>query len=135
MDYESMLEEGMKQLPEDVIESGRFTIPKVMGHIQGNKTILNNFHAIAQTLGRKPEELQKYLLKELATPGQLTRSALIIGAKVPASKINMKIQQFAKLFVLCYKCSKPETKLSKEQNVLYMTCQACGARHPVRAKL
>ncbi len=130
-----MLDEGVKKLPEDVIESGRFQVPKAVGHLQGSRTVISNFHQIASAVGRKPEELQKYLLKELATPGNLTKSALIIGAKMPASKINAKVQQFVKLFVLCYECQRPDTSLLKEQNVLYLKCTACGSKHAVRARL
>lgn len=135
MDYEAMLKEGIKNLPEDVIESGRFTVPKVIGHIQGNKTIISNFNQIATALNRDPEQFQKYLLKELATPGTITKTALIIGTKVPASKINGKIAQFVKKFVLCSECQKPDTKLEKEQGIIYMKCSACGAKHAVRERL
>lgn len=135
MDYEAMLEEGRKQLPEDVIESGRFGVPKALGHLQGNRTVISNFHQIAAALGREPGQLQKHLLKELATPGNLSKTALIIGAKVPAGRVNQKIQQFVKNFVLCYECQKPDTKLSIEHAIMYMKCAACGAKHKVRAKL
>ena len=42
MNYEKMLKEGIKKVPEEVSHKSRFEIPKVKGHIQGNKTIISN---------------------------------------------------------------------------------------------
>ena len=86
-----MLKRGRSSLPESVFEKERFEIPKVKGHIEGNKTIISNFKQIATLLGRKPEHMLKFILKELAAPGGLKPKGLLIGAKVGASKINEKI--------------------------------------------
>ena len=38
-DYKELLEKGRKELPESLkVTAGRFEIPKVKGHIEGNKT-------------------------------------------------------------------------------------------------
>lgn len=130
-----MLEEGKKNLPDMVSETERFNIPKVRGHIEGNKTIVSNFREIANTLQRKSEHLLKYVLKELATPGEIRKNALIFGTKLSASKINEKIAQYVETFVLCKECGKPDTKLSKESGIYYLKCQACGAKHSFYAKI
>lgn len=128
-----MLKKARNEMPESVFESERFEIPKVTGHIQGAKTIVSNFHQIVNALGRTPEHVLKYILKELATPGKLTRNALIFGAKVPASRINEKIKKYASEYVLCRDCGKPDTKIIKEGELSFMKCQACGAKHQVKA--
>ena len=83
-----MLEDVRKSLPEAVFLKERFEIPKALGHIQGNRTIITNFLQIASTLRRDVSHLLKYILKELATPGNLSKSALIMGRKVPASILS-----------------------------------------------
>ena len=128
-----MLKKARDEMPESVFESERFEIPKVQGHIQGNKTIISNFGAIANTLGRSPGHILKYLFKELATPGTFKHNSLILGAKVPASRINEKVRKYATEFVLCPDCGKPDTKIGKEGDVSYMRCQACGAKHNVKS--
>jgi len=133
-EYEKLLEKARKELPESVLKVERFEIPKVRGHIQGNKTIISNFHQIANILGRDINHVMKHILKELAAPGDLTNNALIIGAKVPASKVNEKIQQYANNFVICPECKKPDTGLEKEGNISFIKCLACGARSPIKAK-
>ena len=135
LDYSKLLANARKSMPESVLEKDRFEIPKVMGHIQGNRTIISNFQSIADTLRRPTDHLLKYVLKELAAPGQLSRNALIIGTKVAAFRINQKIRQYASEFVLCSECGKPDTKLEKDGQVSYLKCTACGAKHVARSRI
>lgn len=119
-------------MPESVFVKERFEIPKVTGHIQGNKTVITNFSQIASTLERPLEHVLKYVLKELAAPGGMKDSTLVIGTKLPASRVNEKIRQYANEYVLCNDCGKPDTKIEKEGNLQYLKCTACGARHVIK---
>ncbi len=132
MEYEKLLEKAREELPKKVLkEAERFEIPKVKGHIQGNRTVISNFYQVADILHRPPEHLFKYLLKELATPGELKKNAAIIGRKISAERINQKIVQYVETYVLCPECKKPDTKLYKEDRITFIRCMACGAKHPV----
>ncbi|MAG45404.1 MAG: translation initiation factor IF-2 subunit beta [Nanoarchaeota archaeon] len=133
MDYEKMLEEGIKHIPESVLKKERFEMPTVKGHIEGNKTIITNFQQVADALRRESDHLLKFLLKELATPGTLKGSRLVFGRKISSKQINEKIEKYAKIYVLCKDCNKPDTQLMKEDGILLIKCTACGAKHPVRA--
>ena len=132
MEYEKMLLEGRKRLPNEVSKKERFEVPKVKGHIQGNTTVISNFHQIVQDLGRSKEHVLKFLLKELATPGDVTKSALILRRKVSATSVNEKTQKYAKKFVICIVCGKPDTKIMKEGGVSFVRCMACGSKNPVK---
>ncbi len=130
-----MLKKGREGLPEFVFDKERFEIPKVKGRIQGNKTIISNFAQIASSLGRDVKHLLKFILKELATPGELKGQTVVIGRKVSASMINEKIKKYAEEFVLCPDCGKPDTKIIEEEGVSYLRCTACGAKHPVKSAI
>ncbi len=132
MGYEELLKRGMKELPELVIETSRFECPKVMGHIQGNKTIISNINQIVETLRRPIAHVVKFLLKELAAPGEVKGNFLVLGTKIPASRINEKVQQYVNKYVICPECKKPDTKLKKEGGFTFITCQACGARKSIK---
>jgi translation initiation factor 2 subunit 2 len=132
MPYEELLKKARQELPESVFIKERFEIPKVKGFIQGNNTIVVNFVQIAKTLGREPEHLLKFVLKEIAAPGKLDGQRLIVGSKISASLINQKVKLYANTYVLCPECGKPDTKLIKEKTVSSLKCAACGAKHPVR---
>ena len=135
MDYEKLLDQAKKALPEDSKEVARFEIPRARGHVEGNKTVISNFVQIAELLGRNPRHLLKYVLKELATPGEIVQNRVLIGSKLSASRINDKIKEYAEEFVFCKECGKPETKMTKEGDIYIIKCQACGARHSMYAKL
>ncbi|MFH1440020.1 MAG: translation initiation factor IF-2 subunit beta [Candidatus Woesearchaeota archaeon] len=133
-EYNKLLETAYEKLPETQDVRSRFEIPKVVGHIQGNRTIISNFHQIASTLNRPVEHIFKYILKELAAPGDLKKNGIIIGTKIPAGRINEKIEKYAEEYVVCNECGKPDTKLIKEGSYLFKRCLACGAKHCVKAR-
>ncbi|MEM4267317.1 MAG: translation initiation factor IF-2 subunit beta [Candidatus Woesearchaeota archaeon] len=133
--YEKLLESAYSVLPEKGIEKERFEIPKVTGRIQGNRTIISNFFQIAALFNRPPEHVLKYVLKELATPGEIKRNFVIFGTKISATKINEKLAQYAEEYVICKECGKPDTKLIKEGDYLFMKCMACGAKHNVKSRI
>lgn len=133
--YENLLKRAQGLLPQKSKAAERLEVPKVLGHIQGNRTVVSNFHNIADIIRRPTDHFLKYLLKEFATSGELSKSALILGTKVPASRINEKIQQYLKDFVICPECKRPDTKLEREDNVTFIKCSACGARHAVKVRI
>jgi len=126
-----MLKKARENLPEIVSVRDRFEIPKIKGHLQGNKTIVSNFNQIRLALHRNLPHMQKYLLKELATSGDFSRGMLIFNRKVSSSEINEKIRQYAIKYVLCYDCGKPDTKIIVDSGIKYLKCQACGAKHHI----
>ncbi len=134
-DYEKLLDEAYDKVKKIEGTGERFAIPKIEGHIEGKKTILTNFFQIVSHIRRKPEHLQKFILKELAVSGQKEGDRLVLNMKVPSEKINQKIEDYVKEFVLCKECGKPDTELVKEDRLMFVRCLACGAKHSVRGKI
>ncbi|MCK5107290.1 MAG: translation initiation factor IF-2 subunit beta [Nanoarchaeota archaeon] len=132
MDYEKMLDSGIKEIPEEMIHKSRFEVPKAKGHIQGNTTVINNFYQVVADLGRPKEHLMKFLLKELATRGDLTDKALLLKRKVNGVAVNEKIKKYAEEYVICPECGKPDTKIIKEGAITFMRCMACGSKHTLK---
>src|SRR3989338_3414537 len=120
--YEQLLEKGLNELPARGEGTERFTIEKVKGHIEGNKTILINLRKIAKDMDRNFDHLLKYLLRELASPGKVVGERVVLGTKVAASVVNKKIAKYASEFVYCSECSKPDTKIVEEKGVNYLRC-------------
>jgi len=133
--YEELLEEAHKKIKKVDNTESRFEIPKIEGHFEGKKTILTNFLQIASHIRRKPEHFQKFILRELATSGNIEGDRLILNNKIPSAKINSKIEDYVKEFVLCKECKKPDTELIKEDRLTFIHCLACGAKHSVRSKI
>lgn len=131
MTYEQMLDDAYSKVKQVNSSNDRFEIPKIKGHFEGKKTILTNFFQIASHLRRNPEHFQKFLLKELAASGQKEGDRLVLNIVVPSEKINKKVEQYIKEFVLCKECGKPDTEILKEDRLTCIHCLACGAKHPV----
>ena len=78
----------------------------------------------------------KYVLKELAAPGEIKKSgSVIVGTKIPASRINEKVKKYTEEFVLCKECGKPDTTVMKEGAYLFLKCAACGAKYSIKARI
>lgn len=132
MDYEKLLTKGRNSLPDLVSIRDRFEIPSIRGHLQGNRTMISNFSQICTTLRRDQPHLLKYLLKELATSGEIKNTVLIFNRKLSSVAINNKIRQYANVFVFCSECGKPDTKIITEKTLSFLKCQACGAKHHIK---
>lgn len=135
MDYEQLLNQAYEKVKKIDSSSQRFEVPKAEGHFQGKKTVITNFSQIVSYLRRSAEHLQKYILKELATSGYKEGERLILNNKIPSGRINEKIQQYAKEFVTCKECGKPDTELIKKDRFMFLHCLACGAQYSVRSKI
>jgi len=133
--YEELLNEAYGKVKKPEGNGERFEIPKVEGHFEGKKTIITNFMQVVSYLRRTPEHFQKFMLKELAASGQREGDRLILNMTVPSAKINQKVEQYVKEFVLCGECGKPDTELTKEDRFSFIKCLACGAKHSVRSKI
>lgn len=134
-DYPALLKRARESLPKITESAERFEMPKVKGHQEGTKTIITNFLQIADLLRRDSKHLLKYLQRELATPAVMEDTRLILGSKISSALINTKIEQYANDFVLCSECKKPDTQILKEDRIFVIKCTACGAKHPVKARV
>jgi len=130
--YEQLLERAYKQLPVIIKEEVRFEIPKINAVLSGNKTVVANLPQLASTLRRPVEHLLKFMLRELATTGEQKGGEYVFVGKFRPEMLQDKIIKYAKEFVLCYQCGKPDTHLLKEATATFLVCEACGARDSVR---
>ncbi len=130
MEYEELLKKALKNMPKRT--ETRFEIPSAMVQIGKKQTIIKNFVDIAKTLRREPVDVSKYLFKELAVPGSIRGTELVLQAKVPPSLINQRIKEYTKDYVICNECGKPDTHLQKVDNYVFIKCEACGAKRPAR---
>ncbi len=133
--YDQLLDEAYAKVR--VIEKGpdRFDIPKVVGEVSGNTTLITNISTISNYLRRPIDQLSKFLQKELAVAGKLEGTRLFLKTRVNSVVVNEKIQKYAKEFVICPVCNKPDTEIVAGKGIKYKHCLACGAQSPVKYHL
>lgn len=135
--YEKLLEQAYKKVKviHSADASERFEIPRVKGQVQGKNTIITNIKEIADYIRRPVEHISKYLMKELAVSGKIENERLILNTKLNSSRVNEKIEQYVKEFVLCGECKKPDTEVISEKGIKFKHCLACGAKYPIKSKI
>ena len=106
-DYENLLNRAIDQLPPEVFETKRFEPVKAYSVIQGNRTFIQNFKDVADSLNRDPQHVLKYL-------------------------INERIDEYIEKYVICHECNRPDTKIIREDRIFILKCAACGAKAPLK---
>lgn len=133
-DYEDLLKRSMDSLPENLTSKERFQMPEGDILREGNTTIIRNFLDITDQVGRDPQHMLSYLLKELGTAGELDNERAIFQGKITTDKVQSRIDAYVNTFVLCRECGRPDTQLMRKNRTLLLKCEACGAMHPVKAR-
>ncbi|MBI4814602.1 MAG: translation initiation factor IF-2 subunit beta [Methanobacterium sp.] len=131
-DYDKLLDRAIEQLPPEVFETKRFSVPKAYSVIQGNRTFIQNFREIADAMNRDPQHLLKFLLRELGTAGNLEGGRAIMQGKFTHFLINERLDDYVQKFVMCHECNRPDTKIIREDRIFLLKCAACGAKAPLK---
>jgi len=130
--YKEMLNEAIEKIPENVKKESRYEISQPQADIQGNRTFITNFIEITESMRRDPKHVSKYLSRELAMPGHLDGNRLVLQGKVMKSLIEEKIKSYINEFLYCKECNKPDTHFEKVGRIIFLKCEACGAKQVVR---
>lgn len=130
-DYKTMLDRAYKELPMLTNYVDRFTVPRANIALQGRKTVIINFKEIADQLRRDPDHLLKYLTGEMATLANFDGNRALFQGKHNAESIRGLIETYAKKYVICPVCGRPDTQLIKEKRLWFLQCEACGARSSI----
>lgn len=131
-DYEKLLDRAWEHLPPKLRDHSRFEIPKADSFVDGNQTVVKNFSQIADLLGRDPKHLQTYLSRELASMIIPDGSRIIINRVLKRELINKRIEDYAREYVLCHQCGRPDTKFTELEGGRIIKCEACGGWRPLR---
>ena len=131
MDYSELLKRAKSELPDLKKMEERFEIPRAVVQT-GKQTLIKNFSEIAKTLRRDPKYIAKFLFKELAVPGSIRNGELLLQGRIYPDLIDQRIEEYVKEFVFCHECGKADTVIEKSDRMLFIRCEACGARKTAR---
>jgi len=132
-EYENLLDEAYKNLPEKAIGGEPLEIPKFDVFTEGNKTLIRNFQSVTDKLRRTDDLLIKFLSKELAVPITKEGDRVVIHRKINAEMINKKLEEFTLRYVICKECKKPDTNITDAgHGFKQLVCEVCGAKNSIR---
>ncbi|MFH1445101.1 MAG: translation initiation factor IF-2 subunit beta [Nanoarchaeota archaeon] len=132
MGYEELLSRAMKKVPDKTGSGERFEMPKSKMLKQGVRTIFINFNEVISKLRRDQKHFLKFLLKELATSFEERDGKMIFQGVFTEEQVNRKIESYVKHFVICPKCSRPDTKIVEEGESAFLVCEACGNKQQIK---
>lgn len=133
--YEKLLKRIQNNLDDAKKPSStRFELPAVDVMWEGQKTFLRNFSEFPKVLRRDPDKVLQYLSKEFAVPAErLGDKAMFIG-KRDADDFTRLFQIYVKDYLECNTCKSPDTKIVKENRIIFLICEACGAKSTLKGK-
>ena len=131
-DYEELLKRARSQIPEVVSKRERLELPRLHHSVIGMRTIIYNFKEVAEALNRDPQHLLKFLTREMATAATIQQSRAIFKGKFWLDTLERLIQRYMESFVTCPVCKRPDTKIVREKRLLFLICEACGAKSSLR---
>jgi len=107
---------------------------KVEGSGNGIYTKITNLDEIAQDLKREPTHILKFFGFELATLTRTAQDSFIVNGKFAKDTLDNALDIFIDKYVLCGKCSNPETRLIKKGGLIHLECISCGFKTMADAK-
>jgi len=131
--YEKLLDRAKAALPKEAFKSERFELPRPNFTVIGNRTILYNFKDICDVMNRSQQHLMRFLSREMATAGSIEEARAVFQGKFDERTIRSLLGRYLQEFVICPVCGRPDTKVKRENRFVFIVCEACGAKSPVRA--
>lgn len=109
----------------------RYKRPKIKNKIEGRgngiKTVITNMSDIAKSLHVDPEYPTKYFGLELGAQSKFDkkREEAIINGSHDVPKLEILLDKFIEVFILCPNCHLPEIAMEVKRSIK-IRCAACG---------
>jgi len=129
--YREMLDRAYEELPELEGTYERFSVPRPDVRRAGRRTVIMNFKELADELNREPEHLLKFLVGETATRANFDGTRSIFQGQFTPDTFRNLMDIYTKKYVICPVCQRPDTKIVREKRLLFLQCEACGARSSI----
>ncbi|KAL0566792.1 translation initiation factor eIF-2 beta subunit [Marasmius crinis-equi] len=113
--------------------SKRYTIAPPSIHREGNKkSIFANIGDICKRMHRQPEHVIQFLFAEMGTTGSVDGAGrLVIRGRFQQKQVENVLRRYIVEYVTCKTCKSPDTLLTKENRIFFMSCESCGSRRSV----
>lgn len=111
-------------------ERRRFVMkPPEVVRVSARKTAFANFTEIVKLMHRQQDHVMAFMLAELGTTGTLDgNQQLVVKARFQQKQIENVLRRYIREYVTCHTCKSPNTILTKEERLFYLTCETCHAR-------
>jgi translation initiation factor 2 subunit 2 len=129
MDYDEQLERAIDETPDIQTGGDRFDVPDPDIRQEGKLTVYENFQETVSRLNRDEDHVMQFLQNELGTSGHIDESGRArLKGEFRDARIEEALEAYVDGFVRCSECGLPDTVFEREDGVLLIRCEACGAQ-------
>jgi translation initiation factor 2 subunit 2 len=132
-DTDFLLERLFKKLEGKVSKKKSKLERPIVSEIN-KKTYIKNFPAVCKSLNRDENHFKLFLEKELNIDSSINEdNILILDSKFRQAQVENAVEKYARNFVICLepKCSSTDTKIVRENRILYLVCNSCNSRKSI----
>ncbi|KAH0794597.1 eukaryotic translation initiation factor 2 subunit beta-like [Histomonas meleagridis] len=135
--YSEMIERAFNLMHSKNVESSSTSrsirLPAIQIEKKAKKTIFLNFTTICKSIKRDPEHVKHYICTEQNTDASIDgKGGLIITGRLQMNAIEKYILQYVHQYVKCPVCGSADTKLEKNNRLLFIKCNQCTAQRSVQ---
>jgi len=96
------------------------------------RTAWENFPQICTSINRQPDHVLQFVLAEVASTGSIDMNGrLLIRGRFQQKHVERILRHYILEYVQCHTCKSLETKLHKENRLVFMKCDTCGSTRSV----
>lgn len=129
MDYDDQLDRALDETPDIDAAADRFDVPDPDIRQEGKLTVYENFQETVSRLNRDEDHVMQFLQNELGTSGHIDESGRArLKGEFRLQRIQEALDDYVEGFVRCSECGLPDTVFEREDGVLLIRCEACGAQ-------
>jgi translation initiation factor 2 subunit 2 len=131
-EYEALLDRARSNIPEEISNRARWTLPEPQIMIEGSNTIFRNFTEVVNKMERDDNHFYQFILNELGTSGSRDGPRARFKGRIPPKRLKKTIVNYVNTYIKCGQCNAPDTIFIKQDRTTLLKCQACGATRPVK---
>lgn len=111
----------------------KYTISPPSIHREGTKkTVFANINDICKRMHRQPDHVISFLFAEMGTTGSVDGSQrLVIKGRFQQKQVESVLRRYIVEYVSCNTCKSFDTLLTKDNRIIFMSCESCGSRRSV----
>ena len=90
-EYDALLDRARSNIPEEISNRARWTLPDPQIMIEGSNTILRNFTEVVNHMERDENHVYQFMLNELGTAGARDGPRARFKGRIPPKRIKKTI--------------------------------------------
>ena len=118
---------------EKISNKSKMVLTRPVVSRANRKTFISNFREICSILKREEQEVQKFFDEELNKKSSIDSNGVLVvqSSSFQQNGIQNVLKNYIKNYVVCKECFSNDTKLVKENRILFLDCATCKSKKAI----